>query len=35
VGGITDKKGEFILRYSLPERAALLAMLMIKLEERK
>jgi D-alanine-D-alanine ligase len=35
VGGITDKKGEFILRYSLPERAALLAMLMIKLGERK
>jgi D-alanine-D-alanine ligase len=35
VGGITEQKGEFILRHSLRERAALLAMLMVKLGEKR
>lgn len=34
VGGIAEKHGEFILRHSLLERAALLAMIMIKLGEK-
>lgn len=34
VGGISEKSGEFVLRHSLRERAALLAMTMIKLGEK-
>lgn len=35
VGGVAEKSGEFILRHSLFERAAMLAMIMIKLGEEK
>ncbi len=35
VGGVTEKNGEFILRHSLVERSALLAMIMTKLGEKK